>query len=362
MRKVTFAGKQTAVHGLPSTVRAVASMGVLLAVSLMSASGAQAQGAPGAFARVGFGARGIGAGNALVAARGSAGPYYNPAFAPTAERENLTASAALLSFDRGLQYLQFGVPLEPRAGVAFGLTHASVSEIDGRDASGYRTQTLQTDTYQVFAAFGLRLAEGVSAGLAAKFYRADYGLNDVDLVDAVGFDLGISARATERLALGLAASDLLAAFEWDTSGQYDDREGRLTTDRLPLRLRMGGAYRLLEGRARLLAEYEARLSRREERTVVATTGPDGRPREETREETITRRTDHLRLGATYRPVEVLTLRAGLDRLIGATMARPTAGFSVRQDIGRLPVSASYSAAFERGPGTTMHVFALRLFL
>lgn len=354
---MTPVSNEPAVHGLWSAVL------LLLAALLAGVPAAQAQsgGATGAFARIGFGARGIGAGNARVADR-RASPYYNPAFAPLAERENLSASAALLSFDRGLQYLQFGVPLEPRAGVVFGLTHASVSEIDGRDGSGYHTQTLSTDEYQVFAAFGLRLTERVSAGLAAKFYRADYGTGGVDPVDAVGFDLGISARVTERLALGLAASDLLANFEWNTSGQYDDQEGRLTTDRLPLRLRLGAAYHLLDGKARLLAEYEARLTWREERTVETVPREDGTQRDVTQEEMTTRRGDHLRLGATYRPVEILTLRAGVDRLISETMARPTAGFSVRQDIGRLPVGASYSAAFERGPGTTMHIFTLRLFL
>jgi len=352
--------KPATVYRPPSTVVLAVVLGAALAIG---APEVKAQGATGAFARIGFGARGIGAGNAGVADR-HVSPYYNPAFAPLAERENLAASAALLSFDRGLQYLQFGAPLEPSAGVAFGLTHASVSEIDGRDASGYHTQTLSTDEYQVFAAFGLRLSERVSAGLAAKFYRADYGLDGVDPAqDAVGFDLGVSAQVTDRLALGLAATDLLANFEWDTSGQYENREGRLTTDRLPLRLRLGGAYRFLDGKARLLAEYEARLSRREERAVTTVIREDGTPRDATQEETTLRRGDHLRVGTTYRPAwEILTLRAGIDRLLSETMARPTAGFSVRQDIGRLPVSAGYSAAFERGPGTTMHVFTLRLFL
>ena len=337
-------------------------LALLLGMLLVSPQGARAQaGATGAFARIGFGARGIGAGNALVADR-TASPYYNPAFAPLTARQNLAASAALLSFDRRLQFLQFATPLKPSAGVVFGLTHAAVSGIDGRDESGYHTETLATDEYQVFAAFGLRFSERVSGGLAAKFYRADYGLEGVDPVEAVGFDLGLSAQVTDHLALGLAASDLLARFEWDTSGRYAGQEGRLTSDRLPLRLRLGAAYDLFSGRVQLLAEYEARFTWREERTVVTPPHDDGTQRRTTEEEIISRRESHVRIGATYRPVEILTLRAGLDRLASETMARPSAGFSVRQDIGRLPVSASYGAAFERGPGTAMHVFALRLFL
>lgn len=320
-----------------------------------------AQGATGAFARVGFGARGVGSGNALVADR-AASPYYNPAFAPLTERQNLAASVALLSFDRTLQFLQFAAPLQPRAGVVFGLTHAGVSDIDGRDASGYHTQDYQTDAYQVFVAFGLRFSERVSGGLAAKFYRADYGLASVDPAEAVGFDLGLSVQLTERLSVGLAATDLLARYEWDTSGQYAGSAGRRTTDRLPARLRLGAAYQLWGEKVELLAEYESRFSWREERTVRTVTDGEGTERQVTEAEVRRGHDPKGRLGVAYRPVGMLTLRAGLDRLTAPVGPRPSAGFTVRQAVGRLPVRVSYGFAYERGPGTAMHLFTLRLFL
>ena len=336
---------------------------VVLGGGLASAAPVYAQGgATGAFSRIGFGARGIGAGNARVADR-TASPYYNPAFAPLAEQQHVSVAAALMSFDREMQFLQFAAPLEPRAGVVFGLTHAGVSDIDGRDASGYHTETLSTDAYQVFAAFGLRFSERVSGGLAAKFYRADYGLSDVDPVEAVGFDLGLGVQATERLALGLAATDLLARYEWNTSGRYADQQGRVTGDRLPLRLRLGATYALFDDRLKLLAEYASRFTWREVRTVRTETLPgDGTEREETEEKIVSRHDATGRLGVAYRPVEMLTLRAGLDRLAAELGPRPTAGFGIRQDIGQLPVRVSYGFAYERGPGTAMHLFALRLSL
>ena len=352
-------GRWSAVPAPPLACAPALWVGILLAAS--PPAYAQAGGATGAFSRIGFGARGIGAGNALVADR-SASPYYNPAFAPLAEQQHVSVAAALMSFDREMQFLQFAAPLEPRAGVVFGLTHAGVSDIDGRDASGYHTETLSTDAYQVFAAFGLRLSERVSGGLAVKFYRADYGLSNVDPVSAVGGDLGLSVQATERLALGLAATDLLARYEWNTSGRYADQQGRVTTDRLPLRLRLGATYTLFDDRLKLLAEYASRLTWREVRTVRTRQRDDGTEREETAEETVTRHDPTGRLGAEYRPVEILTLRAGLDRLTAELGPRPTAGFSIRQDIGQLPVQVGYGVAYERGPGTAMHLFALRLSL
>ena len=356
-RTMAPAGKKAGGPRPSSIVRLAA----VLLVGALAVLPARGQGAAGAFARLGFGARGIGAGNALVADR-AASPYYNPAFAPLTERQNLAASAALLSFDRELQFLQFAAPLKPHAGVVFGLTHAGVSGIDGRDDSGYHTETFSTDEYQLFAAFGLRFSERFSGGLAAKFYRADYDLAGVDPVEAVGFDLGFSAQLTERLAVGFAASDLLARYEWDTSARYEDQQGRLTSDRLPTRLRLGAAYRLAGGAVQLLAEYESRFSWREVRVVATQAPEDGSERETTEGETQTRHDAEARLGAAYQPVEILTLRAGLDRLTEETGPRPSAGFSVSQDIGRLPVQASYATAYEGGPGTLMHLFALRLFL
>ena len=221
--------------------------------------------AVGAFARMGFGARGVAMGNGLVAdAFGDASPYYNPALAPFASRQNLAASAAFLSRDRELQFLQFAAPLRPRAGIALGLIHAGVSDIDGRDASGYHTENLSTDEFAFFLAFGTRLGGRATAGVGLQIFRADY-LDELEPVVSIGLDLGLTVRVTEHLHLGLAADDLLARYSWDTSPIYDE-EGRTTRDRFPSRLRLGGAYALMEGRVRLMAEVESRVASAETRT------------------------------------------------------------------------------------------------
>ncbi len=318
----------------------------LMVLFVLAAPVVQAQSA-GAFARLGFGARGMALGNALVAdAAGAASPYYNPALAPFVAQQHLDVGAAFLTFDRELQFLQFAAPIRPRAGLAAGLTHAGVSNIDGRDASAYHERTLSTDAYAFFFAFGTHLSARVTLGAALKYYYADY-LDTIEPVEGIGIDLGLTARLTERLYLGLAVSDLLARFAWDTSGAYEGG-GRQTVDRFPVRLRLGAAYRLMDGRLRLMAEAEARFAARER--------PDGAS------ETVRR--GFLRVGGAYRLVDALTLRLGIDRIGGKTGrgVRPGVGLGVRRSVGQLQLAGAYTFVWETAVSDPMHVLALRLFL
>src|SRR5690606_18269618 len=138
--------------------------------------------ATGMFSRLGFEARGMAMGNALVAdASGHTSPYYNPALAPELTAQHLGFSAALMRLDRQLQFVQLGAPLAPRAGVAVGLIHAGVSKIDGRDNSGFHTQNLSTNEFALFMAFGLRFDERIAGGIALQLFRTDL-LAQVDAV------------------------------------------------------------------------------------------------------------------------------------------------------------------------------------
>lgn len=336
-------------HRFLSVVSCRRAAGVALLLALLAAAGAapaQAQEA-GAFARLGFGARGIALGNALVAdVSGRASPFYNPALAPFASRQHLSAAVGLLSFDREVQYLHFATPIRPRAGLAVGLTHAATNDVDGRDNSGYHTETFSVDEYAFFLAFGTRFSERVAAGLALRLYRTDLA----DLVDAqrsLGVGLGLTARLSRRLHLGLAVSDLLARYAWNTSDLYGT-SGRTVTDRFPVRLRLGLSYARLRGRLRLLAEAEGRLTARQAATGAAETTARSR----------------FRVGGTYAPLDVLRLHAGLDRLGArpAESARPSAGFSLDPSLGQLKGRVSYAFVYEAGAATTMHVVALLLFL
>lgn len=324
---------------------------------LLSAIQVQAQ--PAAYTRMGFGARGVAMSNALVADPFSdTSPYYNPALAPFASRQNLEATVALLSLDRQLQFLQLAAPLRPRAGIAAGLIHAGVSNIDGRDNSGYHTEDYSVDEYTFFLAFGTRLHDRLTAGVGLQLFRADY-LPDLQPFNSIGIDVGLSYKVTDALYVGAAVDDLLARYEWDTGDLYGE-SGKTTTDRFPVRIRIGGAYELLEGRGHVSVEYESHVRSGEWRTA-ATNVVDGQPITSTTSETFILQENRFRVGAEYQLVDPFVIRAGIDR-IGSEAIRPTAGFMVEQPVGRLVTRVEYAFVMEPFDAGNLHFVTLRLFL
>lgn len=343
-------------------IRRLLLFGCVGLLALMGARPAHAQDAAvGSFARNGFDARGIAMGNALAAdGWGGVSPYYNPALAPFVGEQHLSASAAFMSMDREWQFLQFATPIQPSAGAALGLIHAGVNNIDGRDDSGFHTEDLSTDEFALFLAFGNQFANRFSAGAALKLYQATY-LDVVDPVITIGIDLGAHLEVTEQIQVGAVVSDLLANYSWNTSGAFE--EGRSTTDRFPVRVRLAGSYRFLNEKARLTAEYESRFTPLEERTrVPATSG--GSPTETFETESLLVHSGRFRIGGAYRFMDVLTVRGGLSRIgeDDTVGLKPSAGFGVRQQLGNLDVNAGYAVVIEPYTRDSLHLVTLQIFL
>ena len=313
----------------------------------------------GAFSRLGFGARGIALGNALVADYSSdASPHYNPALLPATDSQRVSTSAALLSFDRELQFLEFTAPLGPSAGVGLRFTHAGVSNIDGRDQDGYHTETLSTDEFALSLAFGNRFVDWLSVGVALTLYQSNF-ISAVDPARGLGVDAGVGVQATDQLYLAGAVNDLLARHQWNASAIG----GSSHTDRFPVRVCIGASYALYDGRLRLLGEIESRYTARDRRVrdfIVTTAGPSRR----TRTESLLFYDLRGRIGASYQAVESLTIRGGLDRIGvgGVSGLRPSAGFGVRQSIGNLDLRLSYTATLEPYVRTLMNTGTVELFL
>jgi len=311
----------------------------------------------GSFSRLGFGARGIALGNALSAdPTADVSPYYNPALAAQASEQRVAASAALMSFDRELQFLEFTTPIGPTAGIGVGLIHAGVSGIDGRDANGNRTDELSTDEFNVFLSFGNRFAERFSVGATLQIYQADYA-DDLDAARTFAVDIGTVVDVTDHLRLALAVNDILAKYEWDGTG------GRSNTDRFPLRMRVGASYTLLDGRLQLVSEVESRTVERDLRRreiVITSTGPRNRLVEEQRRIHDMRG----RIGGRYDLVDILSVRAGIDRIgiDGTAGLRPSAGFGLEQTIGNLDLRVGYAIALEPYVRDAMNLVTIELYL
>lgn len=313
----------------------------------------------GAFSRLGFGARGMALGNALVADYSSdVSPHYNPALLPATTSQRVSISAALMSFDRELQFLEFTAPLGPSAGIGLSFTHAGVSNIDGRDRDGYHTETLSTDEFALSLAFGNRFAEWLSVGTALTIYQSSI-VAEVDPARSLGVNVGVGVQATDRLYLAGTVNDLLARYKWNASAVG----GSSHTDRFPVRVRLGASYSLYDERLRLLGEVESRYTARDRRVhdfIVTTGGPLSR----TRTESFLFHDFRGRVGASYQAVESFVVRTGLDRIGagGVSGLRPSAGFGVRQSIGNLDLRLSYTATLEPYVRTLMNTGTVELFL
>ena len=339
----------------------------VVALAVLVASGAAAQG-PGAFFRMGMGARSLAVPSQVADRSGYASPYLNPAHAPFIAAQGVELTAGRLAFDRSWEAVQVAAPLRPRSGFAGGVLHGGVDGIDGRDASGYPTGgqnedgTLRADEYAFFAAFGTQLSGRLAAGVGLRLYRNEL-FEGTRAPTAIGISLGTTARITDRLSMGLVVDDLFARYEWSSTGSA----AASATDYFPVRSRAGLAYAAGDrgtGRPRLTVAAEAELfvqpaeTRRPDGVDVIGTEPS--PSSTTLDFTLA--DVQGRVGGEYWVTDGLAVRGGLDR-IGAGEAgelRPSAGFGIEQRVGELDLRVDYTAVVEPFGSALMHMATVRL--
>jgi hypothetical protein len=312
--------------------RSMRSLPILTAALLAaySISLAQDGGYAGAYSRLGFGARGMGMGNAMTAVSdGDLQTYYNPALAAFASNHDVSASYDVLSLDRSLNFLSYTQSLPPTAGFSFGLINSGVSNIDGRDGDGVPTGPLTTTEDQVYLAFANRMTDRFSVGGAIKLY---YGkLYDQITSTTVGFDIGVYYQLTEQLSIGGALQDIGSKYSWNSQSLYQEN-GTTQTDDFPTLRRIGASYDL-DHHLILAADYE--------------NSSDG--------------SDVMRFGGEYRFVQYFTVRAGIDRVefsSNSAGAKPTFGFTVSNPMGMFTPELTYAYVFEPFAPAGMDVLTL----
>jgi hypothetical protein len=303
---------------------------ILLFLSL-STAGAQIGGLPGAFSRIGFGARGMGMGNAMIAvADGDVVGYYNPALLPWISQRHAAASMGILGLDRKLNFLEFSQALPPDAGLSFGIINAGVSNIDGRDNDGRPTGMLQTSENQFHLGFAVRVKEGFSIGINVKMYY--YHLyTDLSSFTA-GVDFGALYPVNESLTLGATVRDIGSKYKWDSSTLLG-QQGQSSEDTFPLLYTIGAAYRLPDTLAVLSAEIEASSVK----TLI------------------------VRAGVEVPLIPEFTVRAGIDRVDlkeKGNGVRPAFGFTARKPLEGWTPSIVYVYVVEPFTTSGMHMISL----
>lgn len=300
-----------------------------LLVLLTTASFGQLAGTPGAFARMGFGARGMGMGNAMTAViGGEQSGFYNPAVVARLKEQYASIAYSSMSLDRSLNSIFFSMPIDTNAGIAFGILNSGVSDIDGRDNDGFKTETYSVSENQFFLSFALRVRK-MTIGLTTKLNY--FSLFEKLSSTAVGFDAGLMLPLSDHLTIAAAVKDLNSHYRWETSDLYGQL-GNSTIQKFPTRQTIGLSYQFSEVNALLSAEYEHS----------------------------SRRTDLIRIGGEITPIEMLTLRAGVDGwdLSSTDMAHPSFGFTLRTDYTDWKPSLNYAYVLEPYGLFTIHVISL----
>jgi hypothetical protein len=300
---------------------------------------------PGSFSRMGFGARGIGMGNALSAVTGgNLVSYYNPALAPFQENNSLQTSYTFLSLDRSLNFLSFtrkfdfysskdtSPDRQPRgtAGVSAGIINSGVSGIDGRDNNGLQTGELSTSENQFFLSVSNRFSRKLSIGVAVKFYY--YKLYEDVTSNGIGLDIGALYKLNDNWNISLMLSDLNSKYQWDTSPIYG-QSGLSTTDEFPLLKKIGISYFNPELKILTALEFEN-----------SNAG-----------------TNIIRAGIEYNIYEGLFLRGGIDQFnlsnIDAAF-KPSIGFSYSKAFDSWIIGIDYAFMIEQYSSSDRHVIGL----
>jgi hypothetical protein len=238
---------------------------IIIFLSLISYSGAysQAGGFAGTFARLGFGARGLSMGNAMVAnVFTDVSGYYNPALSTFQEEGFVNIGYTFLSMDRQLNFLGFAKKFEfpnqqiKGAGISISWLNSGVSDIDGRDNDTRQIGNFSTFDNQFSLGMGFIISDNVSVGVAFKYYYSK--LFDDVTSTSVAFDAGIIVRPQPNLSFGLTVRDLNAKSEWNTLEIYGSSFGNVTKDKFPTLINLGGSYLLPNniGVVSVEAEYQ----------------------------------------------------------------------------------------------------------
>jgi hypothetical protein len=288
-------------------------------------------GMAGAPFRLGFGARGIGMGNSMSAITlGDINSYYNPALLPFQLDRIVLLSYGSLTFDRRLNFASYAQHVNPDAGISIGIINAGVSNIDGRDRDGQRTETYSTSENQFFLSFGVKPSSSLAIGVTTKvLYYSLY--RDVSST-TVGLDFGALYSISDELHIAIVVQDVLSKYKWDTSRIYG-QNGSSLDDKFPLRKRLGLSYSIQSLGVVLSTEGELM----ENESIV-------------------------RFGAEIDLFSGLQLRGGIDQLRFAAdiSVKPSIGFSAQTEIGSWSPRFDYAYVFEPYSSSAMHFLTLSL--
>jgi hypothetical protein len=304
---------------------------MMLLCGFVSHVHAQYGGTAGAFARIGFGARGLAMGNAMTAVvNGELAPYYNPALTAFQSDHAFTAAYTAMSLDRSLNFVQYIQHLKKYAGISVGIINSGVSKIDGRDANAIPTGGISTSENMFFASFANRFSDWLTFGVTFKYYH--YKLYEDITAYTVGVDLGCIVIIDKDMSIGASVGDIGAKYQWNTTKLYDDR-GLTTEDVFPTIIKIGIARTFFDSSVTAAIDYVAS----------------------------TENTHQLCAGIEWSPMDIFSLRAGCDRMDIRDRwsgAMPTFGFAIEYPMGSWHPTIDYTYGIEPFAPSGIHIISV----
>lgn len=282
---------------------------ILLFIASAGVSQAQLGSYPGAFSRLGFGARGLGMSNAMVSdIFGEVSGIYNPALATFQNEGKLDLGYTFLSLDRKLNFIgftkKFRLPKQDKggAGITIAWINAGVSDIDGRDNDTRQIGMFSTFENEFYLGTGFMLTDKFSLGVGFKLYYAK--LFEEVTSTSFGIDAGAVYKANDRLSFGLAIKDIGAKYEWQTSKIYGSN-GNTTKEKFPALLDIGSTYLLPKNMGIVSLAVQQFFNPEQEKSPFDTLVTEVKKKSNN---TV------IRFGAEINVMKQVKIRAGIDRI------------------------------------------------
>jgi len=271
-------------------------------------------GVPGAFLRLGVGARPLGLGSAFVAlASDASATYWNPAGLTKLERLELQAMYGRLNLGRNHSFLVFGIP-NKIGSFGVGWINLGITGIEGRDIGGDPTQTFGSAENAIFLSYGKHILSNISLGASFKYLSHSLATKTAH---GYGFDFGVHTKVSDVVSAGLMLQDIGSFLKWNTESKHKDE--------LPLSLKLG--FGVIPSTVPIQVAFDFEKN--------------------------TQQAPRYHLGAEYWFPETFGIRAGYDN------GNIVAGFSVEEFIEAYHLQLDYSLSTDK-IGGLIHRISLLL--
>ncbi len=198
---------------------------------------AQDGGYPGAFLRIGAGARSLGLGGAFVAIANDASTcYWNPAGLTHVNKTQFLFSHSMLSLDREYNFSSVVFCPSPNIGIGISWIKYAVGKIEQRNTSGQLLGDFSSTQNAYIISYGFRAGKIFSFGTNTKLISHDM-LNYSSL--GFGLDFGILFTPWKFISFGGSLQNIETNLNWNTESLQP-----LPSEKIPLSLRAGIALHL----------------------------------------------------------------------------------------------------------------------